>query len=676
MKKLKLSKLLAMVLSLAIICVFSFTGCGSKTKTEEASEERATAADITIIYDGVVEQIKGDADGATAVVLKGDTIEYVGSDEGAMKYDGDSAVKYDAEGNTIMPSLVDAHLHFSSGIQKKYEVSLADVIDVDEMKSIIKEYVDANPDLENYNGGGWMQSAFDVKTGPLASTLDEVCPDKPMVLQNVDGHGYWANTKALEYVEDELAKGVEGVVGNSVEEYNKHSQENGGRIIVDKNGKPSGWLKESAGNLINGLLNDYTVDQCKEAIKEQQEWLNRNGFTTFFDAGVLMSGKTVDNYYTAMKEMSEDGDLTVKVRGSFWVQGYDFNVLDEEGNYDPAASSKKLAKYLNKWKKRAKELSGSDYYKITTVKTMADQVLEGGTAYMSDGMYSDEFVEKSLKGDSETNNIWAGKDDLMQQSMEFAAENGFNYHIHTIGDAAVTMALDNLEKVAAEYPELKENNRVSLAHCQFINDNDKQRMADLGVSAIVAPYWACMDDYYWNVYLPIMSSKDKLDTQYPMQSLEKLGINVAFHSDYFVTDPDMGWLFYSAQTRCLPQKIFNLWYGKDSKEYKRDTNPYASQNPEDYGKGVTPILPLKQYDERLDFDQVMEAATINGAKTVGLADECGSLEKGKKGNIIVLNMDLRKTNEENIEKVENVTPNYTFFEGAPVYDYKKAEENK
>ena len=227
------------------------------------------------------------------------------------------------------------------------------------------------------------------------------------------------------------------------------------------------------------------------------------------------------------------------------------------------------------------------------------------------------------------------------------------------------MAEVRLKKVEKQYPELK-NNRVCFAHCQFIKDSDKKRMKELGVAAIVAPYWAVMDDYYWDVYLPIMSSKTALDTQYPMNSLIKNGINVAFHSDYVVTKPDMGWLYYSAQTRTLPQKIFNLWYGKDTKDYIRTTDKNKSQDPKEYTK-IKLIGPLKNWDEVLSLDDTLKASTINGAKTINLDKEIGSIEVGKKADVMILNMNIRKVS---IDEIENVKPVKTFFEGKPVYTDK------
>ncbi|MDO5141167.1 MAG: amidohydrolase [Eubacteriales bacterium] len=655
-----MKKSIAMLTAMCVVSA-ALAGCGSKPQdttqaTEQTAEQQeATEAagsrseddnknqeknpDVTIIVNGSVEQIEGSVNAPTALVISDGKIVYVGDDNGAMEYDTEGAEIIDVGKRTVMPTMTESHMHVSTAIQAKYEINLADIIEISEMQELIKEFVEANPELSVYCGAGWMVSAFE-NGSPTKDILDEVCPDKPMMLQEVDGHAYWVNSAALEAL---------GIDKEFAKEYNDNYLENGGRIVVDANGEPTGHLKEAAGGIVDTLKPVYTVDEIKEALLEQQDWLAGIGFTSVFDAGILNMGQeTTDNYYTALSELAEDGQLRQKINGSFWFQPYDFDTWEEAESY------------LDGWLERSKELGKTDYYRINTIKIMSDQVLEEGTAYMSEGMYAEGVLKD---GNIESNNIWSGKEWMMEKVMEYAGEHGLNLHIHQIGDAAATFALNELEKAVQVYPELKEG-RVCFAHCQFIKEEDQKRMAELGVSAIVAPYWAVMDDYYWGVYLPLMSSQDALDSQYPMESLEKLGINVAFHSDYVVTQPDMGWLFYSAQTRVLPQKIYDIWYEGAEDYYYRTTDTTVSQLPEDNVERLL-IGPLKQWDQVLDFDQTLKAATINGAKTINRENEIGSIEVGKSADVMILNCNLR---ESNIEDMENVAPVRTIFEGETVYN--------
>ena len=79
------------------------------------------------------------------------------------------------------------------------------------------------------------------------------------------------------------------------------------------------------------------------------------------------------------------------------------------------------------------------------------------------------------------------------------------------------------------------------------------------------------------------------------------------------------------------------------------------------------IGPLKQWDEVLTLDETLEAATINGARTINLDDKIGSIQEDKSGDIMILNMNIR---EADIEDAENAAPIRTFFEGRTVYEAK------
>lgn len=211
----------------------------------------AASAQTTIVIGGVVEAATGQKDGATAVVLQNGRIAYVGNDEGAMAYHNGNTEIISAAGNTIMPAMTDAHLHLYTALMAKYEISLADVIDVSEMQTIIRLYADENPDLESLTGGGWDVSVFG-SSGPTKDILDAVVSDKPVALQSADGHSTWVNSMGLEKL---------GIDKAFAKQYNDNALENGGSIVVDAEGEPTGYLKEGAGNMIAALKPTYTVQQ-------------------------------------------------------------------------------------------------------------------------------------------------------------------------------------------------------------------------------------------------------------------------------------------------------------------------------------------------------------------------------------------------------------------------------
>ena len=248
-------------------------------------------------------------------------------------------------------------------------------------------------------------------------------------------------------------------------------------------------------------------------------------------------------------------------------------------------------------------------------------------------------------------------DDLMAALFTKIDKAGYQIHVHQIGDAAASYTLDALEK--ARKANGDNDSRHTFIHVQFLNDEDIQRMKKLNINAVIAPYWAVMDDYYWDLYTPYVGT-ERADNMYPEKSLVEAGLNVATHSDFFVTEPDMGWLFYSAVTRTLPQKIFDLWY--EGTDLTRTTETNVEK---DYLIG-----PLKPYDERMDLDEIVKAATYGGAYSMFMEDQIGTIEKGKKADLVVLDQNIFKSD---IEDVSNVVPLTTIFDGKIVYE-KDAEK--
>lgn len=594
MKKNILKRAAALVLALCV--VFTFTACGGSDA--EPSSYIITNASV----------YTGEGETAEAVVVKDGVIEYVGDAEGAAEYDDGDIETIDANGGSVLPGMVDGHMHPAmSAVQYYFEIGLQEVFSVEDYVATVKAFVEEHPDNEVYAGSGFMRSMFD-SVGPTKEMLDEVCPDKPVILQAADGHSYWVNSKALE---------LAGITKDTEDPAN-------GIIVKDKEtGEPTGYLKESAMNLVEDIKPEYTVEQYKEAIAWLQEYFNSLGVTTIYDGMIPI---TEENYWTAYEEMAEAGELTVKVRGAW-------HLAPEMG------TEEELLALVDQAMEQSEGFT-TDYFQVIGFKFFADQVLEEETAYL-DEPYT-----------SGNNGMKTWDDDLMETLFTKIDEAGFQIHVHEIGDAAVTYTLDALEKAKATNGT---NNRDTFVHCQFIKDEDMKRMADLNVSAMIAPYWAVMDDYYWDLYVPSIG-KERADNQYPEESLVKAGVNVGVHSDFSVTEPDWGWLLYSAVTRTLPQKIFDLWY--EGMDLTRTTKP--SSNYENYTIGVLPSA-----DERMTLDQIIKAATYGGAYSMNMEDEIGTIEVGKKADLVIMDMDITTSD---IEDVSNVQIKKTFSDGRLVFD--------
>lgn len=603
MRKKKLTKVLALLMAVGMAVTLGSCGQGGG----EPSNIIITNANVYTVDE------KGTT--AEAVVVQDGVIEYVGDEAGAMEYeDGDSRV-IDANGSTVMPGSVDAHMHpVMSSVQYCFEIGLQEYFSHEEYLKAIEDFVKEHPDQEVYTGAGFMRSLYDA-VGPRKEDLDKISSDKPIMLTSADGHSTWVNSKALE---------MAGITAET-------EDPEGGVIQRDpETGEPSGLLQESAAKLVADLKPEYTKDQYKEAITWLQEWLNERGITTIYDASIGLEDEAV---YMAYQEMAEAGELTVRVRG-IWSMAPEMGDVEE------------LSARIDEGIAKSEEFT-TDYFQIIGFKFFADQVLEEGTAYI-DGQYSEEY------GGGSGIKVW--DDDVLAELFTKIDAAGYQIHIHQIGNAAATYALDALE--AAREVNGENDSRHTFVHTQYVSDENIARMAELNMNAIIAPYWSVRDDYYYDIYVPAVG-QEAADNMYPAQSFVDAGLNVATHSDFFVTEPDLGWLYYSAVTRTLPQKIFDFWYeGMDG--YVRTTDREAVAEGDEYVIG-----PLKPYDECMKLEDIVKASTYGGAYACFMEDEIGSLEKGKKADLLILDQNIF---ESDIEDVSNLKVKITIFDGKVVFE--------
>jgi len=513
-----------------------------------------------------------------------------------------------------MPGMVDSHMHPAmSAAAYLYEISLHTVTaDVDSYLEVIDTFVKENPDLEVYSGAGFMRSVFDT-VGPRKEMLDSISPDKPIILTSVDGHSLWANSKALE---------MAGITKDT-------KNPEGGVIQHDpKTGEPSGLLQESAKDLVADLQPEYTKQQYKDAILWLQDWFNSVGLTTIFDAMVPIDNP---NYYEAYQELAEEGQLTIRIRGA-WFMSPEMGEENYEANIDKAIE---LSEGFN-----------TPYFQVNAFKFFSDQVIEEETGYLSAPYLNRDDNWQGIK-------VW--DDEVMADLFTKIDKAGFQIHVHQIGDAAATYTLDALEKAVAANGE--RDSRHTFAHVQMLSDADADRMAAMKMNAVIAPYWMNMDDYYWELYYPMLG-KERVNDMYPAKSLVDKGINTAVHSDFFVTEPDAGWLFYSAMTRTVPQKIIDMGYGDAAKDIVRTT---------DINYPITEGVngPLPPFDERLSLDEIIKASTFAGAYANFMDQETGSIEVGKNADIIAFPDNLHKLD---IEAISEIAPVLTIFDGKVVFD--------
>jgi predicted amidohydrolase YtcJ len=307
------------------------------------------------------------------------------------------------------------------------------------------------------------------------------------------------------------------------------------------------------------------------------------------------------NVMEAYEELAKEGKLTIRYRNAI--------TANPDKGFEQVAEFEKI-----------RERNQYPLFQVNAIKIFMDGVVEGSTAYVEE-----PYVHTKAHGEL----IW--KPEVYNKTVAAADKAGFQLHVHSIGDASTRVILDSFEQLQ------KENGvrdaRHSLVHLQLVNDEDIERFKKLGAVGIVQPFWFMQEPgYYDEIEVPYLGL-ERANQEYPMKSFFKQGVRIASSSDYIVT-PD-----------------FNPLHG-------------IQQGVTRIEEGVTDPSKIANPDERATLEDMIDSFTINGAYANHVDDITGSLEVGKKADLIVLDKNLFEIPETQIKDAKVVL---TMVEGKEVY---------
>jgi predicted amidohydrolase YtcJ len=252
------------------------------------------------------------------------------------------------------------------------------------------------------------------------------------------------------------------------------------------------------------------------------------------------------------------------------------------------------------------------------VKVYMDGVIEYGTSPLLEP-YADE--------DYGSGDFFYEQEDVNRYFQRFD-EMGLQIHVHAIGDAAIRRALDGFE--AMRTANGMSDNRHQIVHLQLIHEDDRPRFGELNIGAVFQSLWAYPDPAAMELDMPMLG-KERTWQMYPLASVQAAGGRLVGGSDYWVTDIDPLLAIETAITRQDP------W-----------TNEGLVLNA----------------DESVDLASMIAAYTINGAYQMKLDGKQGSIEVGKRADLVVLDRNLFEIPASEISDA-NVTA--TIFDGRTVY---------
>lgn len=408
-----------------------------------------------------------------ALVVVDGTIIAAGTREAADEFVGDSTKVVEIPGIAV-PGFVDAHVHIS-GLG-----GLLDQVNVQRLsKDEIIEAVEraaANAETGEWIvGRGWDEGFFASKEFPTAADLDSVTPDNPVILHRIDGHSAWVNSNALRNA---------GITAGSVDP-------EGGHIVRDEAGQPSGMLLERAVGLVVGVMPDTdSLQRREQQVRAALEQYSRWGLTSVHQAGADLAEIGI------YKKLLAAGELPVRIYAM-------------AGGGDAAVEY-----YLG----TGPEIDlGDGRLSIRSFKIFVDGALGARGAELSEP-YSDA---------PQTSGLSQLDDEQLDSFIRRAHAAGFQVNAHVIGDRAVERALDAFERAG-----ITEENRFRLEHASIISPPNLPRFAEMGVVASMQPVF--VGEYYrWS---SDRVGEDRLPWIMPIRDLVATGAVLASGSDFPSSD--------------------------------------------------------------------------------------------------------------------------------------------
>jgi predicted amidohydrolase YtcJ len=427
-----------------------------------------------LLFNGQVYTVDIDHPRAQAVAVKGNRILATGSDADLKPLLRSGGHAVNLAGQTVIPGLTDAHVHFGWHSLAVYQgrVDLDNVPSKPEALSRVAGQANTVPAGFWIQGGGWNKNVWPEQSFPTAADLDAVAPHHPVALEDKSHHATWVNSRALE-----LAR----ITADT-------KDPEGGEILRDEAGRPTGILLETAANLVYAAIPEPEVGAFVDALRRSQIEAHSLGLTGVHDPGH-------PKILAALQVLRAGGELGLRT----------------------------LVHIPNGGLKAAVDLGlhsgfGDEWLRIGGVKIFADGALGPQSAHML----------APYEGSADNLGIPTHSAEELSELVQSAHRAGLSIAAHAIGDAANRAVLDaiaasrSFQGPSYSKPALPDR----IEHVQLLQASDVPRLAALGVVASMQPIHATSDmemsERYWG---------RRSDLAYAWRSVLDSGAWLAFGSD-------------------------------------------------------------------------------------------------------------------------------------------------
>jgi predicted amidohydrolase YtcJ len=302
----------------------------------------------------------------------------------------------------------------------------------------------------------------------------------------------------------------------------------------------------------------------------------------------------------AYREADENGWLTARVEAALWWD------------------RRRGLEQIDELEQLRRSVRPGGRLRANSVKLMLDGIVESRTAWMTGPYHGTDddrgapFIDPAL----------------LREAVAELDRRGFQAHFHAIGDAAVRLALDAVDE--ARRRNGPSDHRHHVSHLEVVDPVDLSRFAELGVVANIQPFWAVDDEQMQALRIPALGAS-RVGWQFTFEGMRRAGARLAGGSDWPVTTADPLLEVEVATTR-VPTTA-------------RDAPPF---------------LP----DERIRLDDALRAFTAGTAFVNHLDAETGTIEVGKRADLVVLDRNLRAPDA---GPIGDARVRCTLVDGSPVH---------
>jgi predicted amidohydrolase YtcJ len=405
---------------------------------------------------------------AEAFTVTNGKIIAVGSNETILALQQSHTNTVNAEGNTVLPGFIDAHIHvWKVGNLKTFLLDVRGVSSIEEMQDKLNDFIKQN------QGNGWIQARgfneamMKEKRMPTKEDLDKVATGRPLWVIRTCAHIGVANSKAME---------LSGI--------NKSGQAPvGGEMRLDNDGNPNGIFTESALGLISQHIPPYSKENYALMIRAAEDELLRYGITSASDPAVM------PDLLEAYDHLYRNNELRVR------IHAFPVRIPDGTTEILPLPA-----------------LHRSSSFNVNIVKFFADGGLSGMTAAM----------HKPYKNNSSTG-VLRLTEDLFYPVAKEAAANGFGIATHAIGDAAIDVVLNVYERIRKEYP----NTLLRVEHLGLPSQKHLHQMHEQNIHCVSQSIFLKELGRNFSLYL----EDERLQQIYPYRNVVDAKVNLALSSD-------------------------------------------------------------------------------------------------------------------------------------------------